>query len=52
MCSSLPTSCNDEHLIELTLKQRLSDRGYVDKQAFRPALVNRALAKLIEVNPL
>ena len=33
----------------MTFKRRLNNRGYVDKQAIRPSLVNRALAQL---NPL
>ena len=50
--TSLPRACNDDHLIKLSLKRRLSNRGYVDKQVIRPGLVYRALAKLVEVNPL
>ena len=50
--SSLPRACTDDHLVTLALKQDLSDRGYVDKQVIRPGLVNRVLAKPIEVNPL
>ena len=50
--TSLPRACNDDHLITLALKRRLSDRRYVDKPVIRPGYVNRALAKLIEVNPL
>ena len=30
----------------MTFKRRLNNRGYVDKQAIRPSLVNRALAQL------
>ena len=50
--TSLPRIFNVDHLITLALKRRLSDRRYVDKQVIRPGLVNRALAKPIEVNPL
>ena len=48
----MPTACNDDHLITLALKWRLSDGGYVVNQVIRLGLVNRVLAKLIEVNPL
>ena len=47
----LPRSCNEEYLISLALKRRLSDKTAVNKQQIRPAFVNRALAKLIEINP-
>ena len=47
---SLPRACDDDHLITLVLKRRLSDRGYVDKWVIRPSLAKRALAKLIKVN--
>ena len=50
--TSLPRTCNDDHLIALALKWHLSDRGYVDTQVIRPGLVNRVFDKLIEVNPL
>ena len=48
----LPRSCDEEYLISLALKRRLSDKSAVNKQN-RPAFtfVNRALAKLIEINP-
>ena len=49
--TSLPRACNDDHLITLALKWRLSDKSYVYEQVVRPGLINRALAKLIEVNP-
>ena len=42
----------DNYLISLTLKRRLSDRSYVNRQNVRPALVNKALEKLVEINPL
>ena len=47
----LPRSCDEEYLISLALKRRLSDKSAVNKQQIRPAFVNRALAKLIEINP-
>ena len=47
----LPRSCDEEYLISLALKRRLSDKSAVNKQQIRPAVVNRALAKLIEINP-
>ena len=47
----LPRSCNEEYLISLALKRRLSDTSIVNKQHIRPAFVNRALEKLVEVNP-
>ena len=47
----LPRSCNEEYLISLALKRRLSDKSAVNKQQIRPAFVNRAFAKLIEINP-
>ena len=50
--TSLPRAYNDEHLIKLVLKQCLSDTSLADKQVIRPGLVNRVLAKLIEMNPL
>ena len=50
--TSLLMACNDDDLITLALKQRLSDRGYVDKQLIKPGFINRELAKLIKVNPL
>ena len=47
----LPRSCNEEYLICLALKRRLSDTSVVNKQNIRPAFVNRALQKLVEINP-
>lgn len=47
--TSLPRAYNDEHLTRLVLKQCLSDTSLADKQVIRPGLVNRVLAKLIEV---
>ena len=48
----LPRVCNDEFLISLALKRRLTDMSYVTKMNIRPAFVSRALDKFIEVNPL
>ena len=47
----LPRSCDEEYLISLALKLRLSDKSAFNKQQIRPAFVNRALANLIEINP-
>ena len=47
----LPRQCDDNHIISLTLKRRLSDKSFFTKQNIRPALVNRALAKFVEINP-
>ena len=47
----LPRSCDDGYLISLALKRRLSDKSAVNKQHIRPAAINRALRKLIEINP-
>ena len=44
-------TCDDENLISLALKRRLSDTSFVNKQNIRPALVNKALEKLVEINP-
>ena len=38
----LPRSCDNENLISLALKWRLSDKSFVNKQNIRPALVNKA----------
>ncbi|XP_066930953.1 uncharacterized protein [Clytia hemisphaerica] len=46
----LPRVCNDEFLISLALKRRLSDKSSVNKQNIRPAFVTKALQKLVEVN--
>ena len=37
--TSLPRACNDDHLISLALKRRLSGSNYVEKQVIRPGLV-------------
>ena len=47
----LPRPCDDENLISLALKCRLSDTSFVNKQNIRPALVNKALEKLVEIDP-
>ena len=49
--STLPRTCNDETVISLALKRRLSDTNYLNKQNIRPILVNKALEKLVEINP-
>ena len=46
----LPRSSDNENLISLALKRRLSDTSFVNKQNIRPALVNKALEKLVEIN--
>lgn len=48
----LPRVCNDEFLISLALKRRLTDLSAVTKMNIRPAFVNRGLEKYIEVNHL
>ena len=48
----LPRACDDNVIISLNLKRRLSDSHFVNRQNIRPALVNKALDKLKEVNPL
>ena len=47
----LPRLCDEEYLISLALKRRLSDKSAVYKQQIHPAFAYRALAKLIEINP-
>ena len=39
----LPRSCDEEYLISLALKRRLTDTSVVNKQQIHPALVNAAL---------
>ena len=46
----LPRSCDEEYLISLALKCRLTDKNMVNKQQIRPALVNTALQKLAQIN--
>ena len=48
----LPRNCADGHLLTVELKRRLSDQSAYNKQNIRPALVNRALDLLREINPL
>ena len=48
----LPKVCNDNVLISLNLKRRLSNSHFVNRQNIRPTLVNKALNKLKGVNPL
>ena len=48
--TSLPRACDDNCVIALALKRRLSDKSYYRKQNIRPAKVNRALNKLKEIN--
>ena len=50
--SSLPRQCNEGHVISLALKRRLSDKSEYSKTNIRPAAVNAALEKLMEVNHL
>ena len=44
-------SCDEEYLISLTLKCRLTDKSVVNKQQICPALVNTELQKLAKINP-
>ena len=46
----LPRSCNEEFLISVALKRRLTDKSVVNKQQIRPALINGALQKLTKIN--
>ena len=47
----LPRSCDEEYLISLALKRRLTDKSVVNKQQIRPTLVKAALQKLAQINP-
>jgi len=47
----LPRSYDEGHIISLELKRRLTDRSFHHRQNIRPAKVNLALAKLVEINP-
>ena len=49
--TELPRVCDDNNIISLALKRRLSDKGSVHKQNINPNNVNKALEKLIEINP-
>ena len=42
---------DEEYLISLALKSRLTDKSVVNKQQIRLALVNTALQKLAQINP-
>ena len=48
----LPRTCDNNVLISSNLKRRLSESNFVHRQNIRPALLNRALHKLKEMNPL
>ena len=47
----LSRSCGNEYILHLVLKQLLSDKSVANKQHIRPSLVNKALEKLVEINP-
>ena len=47
----LPRNCNNEHLSSLETKFVWCDKSAYHKQHNRPALVNRTLTKLKEINP-
>ena len=47
----LPRSCNEDCLISVTLKLRLTEKSLVNKQQNCPALVNVAFQKLTKINP-
>ena len=49
--ANLPRACNENCVIPLVLKRRLSDKSYHSKQNIRPTKVNKALDKLKEINP-
>ena len=38
-------SCNEEYMISLALKLRLTDKSVVNSQQIRPAIINSALQK-------
>ena len=48
----LPRSSNDEHIISVALKRRLTDNSAYIKQNIRPAKINAALIWLRNNNPL
>jgi hypothetical protein len=48
----LPRSCNEDHLISVALKRRLTDNSAYIKQHISPAKINAALMWLKENNPL
>ena len=47
----LPRTFSNDCLISLALKRCLSEKSSVNKQYIRPAMLNNALSKLVEVNP-
>ena len=47
----LPRSCDEEHLISLALKRRLTDKSVVNKQQVCLVLVNTAPQKSAQINP-
>ena len=47
----LPSSWDEENLISLALKHRLTDKSVVNKQQICSTLVNTALQKLAQINP-
>ena len=48
----MPRTCSDEHFITLVLKHRLTNKNVFQKQHIRPALVNKVIFKLKDINPL
>ena len=48
----MPRTDNDNWLMSVALKRCLTDSNVHSKQHIRPALVNKALRKLSEINPL
>ena len=47
----LPRPCDEEYLISIALKRRLTSKSVVNKQQIRTALVNIALQKLAQIYP-
>ena len=47
----LPRPFDEEYLISLALKRRLTDKSVANKQQIRPVLVITALQKLTKINP-
>ena len=47
----LPRTCNEENIVSIALKRRLSDSGAYHQQNINATNVNAALDKLIEINP-
>ena len=48
--SVLPRSCDDEYMIFLALKQRLSEESFVNKQHIRRSVVSKALENEVKIN--